>query len=75
MCVCGGGMIVDMVYHNILSAFNMYVIACRFCANSSTVAYVDNLLEFNKPGIGTTLLYMFVEGVVFFILTLIVQVN
>lgn len=54
-------------------AFDKMISHVRFCANG-TVKFVDNPLEFNKPGIGLVLLYMFVEGIVFFILTLFIQV-
>lgn len=47
----------------------------RFCANSTAFNYVDNPFEFNKPGIGLTLIYMFVEGIIFFILTLFIEVR
>ena len=47
----------------------------RFCANSTTISYADNLLQLEKPGIGLTLIYMLVEGAVFFILTLFVQAS
>ena len=47
----------------------------RFCANSTTFNYVDNPFELNKPGIGLTLIYMFIEGIIFFIFTLFIQVH
>ena len=37
-------------------------------------SYVDNPLDTRRPGIGMIYVYMFVEGVVFFILTLLIQV-
>ena len=39
------------------------------------LSFVDNPLELNKPGIGLPLLYMFAEGIIFLILTLLIQVH
>ena len=37
--------------------------------------YVDNIFSLDRPGIGFLLIYMSVEGLIFFILTLIIEVN
>ena len=37
--------------------------------------YVDNIFSLDRPGIGILLIYMSVEGLIFFILTLIIEVN
>ena len=48
----------------------------RFCASpSSQLHYVDNVLTFERPGIGIILVYMAVEGVLFFILTILIEVH
>ncbi|XP_071958195.1 phospholipid-transporting ATPase ABCA3-like [Antedon mediterranea] len=39
------------------------------------VKYEDNNLAWDKPGIGTYCLYMFIAGVAFIILTLLIEVN
>ena len=36
---------------------------------------MDNLFTTERPGIGVVLIYMAVEGVVFFIVTLLIEVN
>ena len=47
----------------------------RFCNQpSSTLRFVDNVLSFERPGIGVIITYMAVEGVFFFILTLLIEV-
>ena len=47
---------------------------CRFCENNDAFDFADSLLEFHKPGVGLIFLYMSVEGIVFFIITLVIQV-
>ena len=37
--------------------------------------FVTNPLDFERPGVGIICLYLFVEGVVFFIFTLLLQVH
>ena len=37
--------------------------------------FVDNPLSIERPGIGSTLLYLFFEGFVYFTLTLLIQVH
>ena len=37
--------------------------------------YVDNLFSLDRPGIGILFIYMSVEGLVFFILTLFIEVR
>lgn len=38
-------------------------------------SFVDNPLDTKRPGVGIICLYLFVEGIVFFILTLLIQVT
>ena len=38
------------------------------------VRFEDNLLSINKPGIGVTCIYLFFEGIVYFLITLLIQV-
>lgn len=38
------------------------------------IRYVDNLFSLERPGIAILLIYMAIEGLVFFILTLIIEV-
>ncbi|KAK3732015.1 hypothetical protein QZH41_016886 [Actinostola sp. cb2023] len=45
-----------------------------FCTLSN-VKYSDNSLAWDMPGVGQEALFMFVEGVVLFILTILIQVN
>lgn len=47
---------------------------CRFCEDNDTFDFANSLLEFHKPGVGLVLLYMSMEGIVFFIITLLIQV-
>jgi len=48
--------------------------AMRFCNQpSSTLRFVDNVLSFERPGIGVIITYMAVEGLFFFILTLLIE--
>ena len=41
---------------------------------SATIRYVENPLSTDRPGIGVNLIYMAIEGVVFFALTLLLEV-
>ena len=59
----------QLTYNN-----NIRVLLFRFCENNDAFDFADSLLEFHKPGVGLVLLYMSVEGIVFFIITLIIQV-
>ena len=39
------------------------------------INYTDNALDWERPGIGQMALFMFVEGLVLFILVLLVEVR
>ena len=47
----------------------------RRCAADDSVKYVDSVLEFPRPGIGSILFYMALEGVIFFLVTLLLEVR
>lgn len=47
----------------------------RSCEEDEEIRYVDSLFTTERPGIGVVLIYMAVEGVVFFILTLLIEVS
>ena len=38
------------------------------------VQFEDNPLSINKPGIGVTCIYLFFEGIIYFLITLLIQV-
>ncbi|CAI8053623.1 ATP-binding cassette sub-family A member 3 [Geodia barretti] len=44
------------------------------CRMSDTIRYVDNPLSIDRPGVGVNLIYMTLEGVLFFALTLLLEV-
>ena len=47
-----------------------------FCEGSdANVRYVDSPLQFARPGIGSVLLYMAIEGLFFFMLVPILEVS
>ena len=50
-----------------------YLLISRSCAVNN-VHYVDNLFTIRRPGVGLVLLYMAIEGLFLFILTLIIEV-
>ena len=53
-----------------------YYMYSRSCDDpDSGIRYVDSPLEFARPAIGSILLYMAIEGLLFFILTLLIEVN
>ena len=39
------------------------------------VRYVDNVLSTTRPGVGVNIIYLLLEGVLFFILTLLIEVS
>ena len=43
--------------------------------SSFSYTFVDNPVSLERPGIGGVLLFMFCEGIVYFVLTLIIQVH
>ena len=45
------------------------------CARNENIFFVDNVLAFSRPGIGITLIYMGVEAILFFAITLLVEVR
>ncbi len=47
----------------------MYVSFCE----ANGIRFVNNPLDFERPGVGIICLYLFIEGVVFFSLTLLIQ--
>lgn len=46
----------------------------QFCAQEN-VSYTENALDWDRPGIGQNALYMFLEGLIFFILILLIEVK
>ena len=44
------------------------------CDNDDQFRYVDNIFSISRPGIGTNILYLVLEGFFFFILTLLIEV-
>ena len=40
-----------------------------------SIRYVDDVFSTDRPGIGINLVYMFLEGILFFILTLLIEVS
>ena len=52
-----------------------YYNQCRVCINfSDSFNFVDNPLAVERPGIGVILIYLFFEGLIYFSLTLLIQV-
>lgn len=48
----------------------------RLCDDpDSGISYVEGPLEFPRPGIGSILTYMTAEGLLFFMITLMVEVS
>ena len=45
------------------------------CENDELLRYVDNVFSMSRPGIGLNLIYFSVEGLFFFILTLLIEVS
>ena len=48
---------------------------CRFCDLNDNTRYVDNVFSTDRPGIGVNLVYFALEGIFFFILTLLIEVS
>ncbi len=52
------------------------ILLLRLCADrDSGISYVDSPLEFTRPGIGCILTYMATEGLLFFMVTLMLEVS
>ena len=45
------------------------------CQGNSEARFVDNPLDVRRPGVGVTCIYLFLEGIFYFILTLFIQVT
>ncbi|CAI8007469.1 ATP-binding cassette sub-family A member 3 [Geodia barretti] len=60
------------INHFLKEICNFTPLARQSCA-SNDVRYVDNLFSLDRPGIGILFIYMSVEGLVFFILTLFIE--
>jgi len=41
----------------------------------ANITYVDSILQFDRPGIGIVSLYLGIEGVVFIIMTILIEVR
>ena len=62
--------------HSLKCGYKFCLCFPRFCASpSSQLHYVDNVLTFERPGIGIILVYMAAEGILFFILTMLIEVH
>lgn len=60
---------------NLCKCVHVFILTTRSCELSDTIRYVDNPLSTDRPGIGVNLIYMAMEGVFFFILTLLLEVR
>ena len=49
--------------------------SCSVCENDDQVRFVENIFSTDRPGIGVNILYLFFEGILFFILTLLIEVH
>lgn len=47
----------------------------RICDMNDDIRYVDNPLSTNRPGVGVNIIYMAMEGVLFIVLTLLLEVR
>ena len=52
----------------------LFYFPTRFCANDPSLNYVDNPLDIERPGIGLIFVYLFFEGIIFFTLTILIEV-
>ena len=57
---------------SIVQALSVLLLLCSLCEETNVV-YADNILEFKYPGIGANVLAMALSGVVFFIITLLLE--
>ena len=48
-----------------------YIRKCRF----ANITYVDTILQFHRPGIGITSVYLLIQGFAFIILTILLEVS
>ena len=55
------------------STYKYFVRECLWYSFLSDI--VDDPLSLKRPGIGANLLFLFFEGIIFFALTLIIQVH
>ena len=62
---------VDFDSHSPLEMFDSH---SRFCANSPNLNFVTNPTDIERPGIGLIYIYLFFEGIIFFILTILIEV-
>ena len=59
-----------------ISSNSLFSIIIRQCIAFSPAAnFVNNPLSIERPGIGVILIYMFFEGIVYFLLILFIEVN
>ena len=49
--------------------------ACSVCDNDDMFRYVDNVFSTDRPGIGLNIIYFVFEGIFFFLLTLLIEVD
>ncbi len=48
---------------------------CSACAENDQIRYVDSVFDTKRPGVGIIFVYMVLEGCVFFLLTLAIEVG
>ena len=70
---------VHVCVHMYLPAYIHTTILCapfyRFCEMDDEVRYVDNVLSTTRPGVGVNIIFLLLEGILFFILTLLIEVS
>ena len=45
------------------------------CDNDDEIRYVDSPFDLDRPGIGAIFLYLTFQGIIFFLLTLLIEVS
>ena len=68
---------INIQWIHVLHVCHKFNITIRQCLSFSPLSsnFVDNPLSIERPGIGGILLFMFLEGFVYFTLTLLIQVH
>ena len=59
---------------NLYSCNKQVFFVLSVCDRTDSIQFVDNIFSLSRPGIGATLIYMGAEAIVFFALTLLVEV-
>ena len=53
----------------------LYIVLTVYCRSICDEVYAENIFQFDRPGVGATLIYDFIEGLILVLLVVAIEVR